>query len=96
MNWLLFGVLFLSPAVITLLAAAKGSEDNAVTVALIGSPIAGLCCGRICTKARGGSLGFLIVATFLLGVLFTIPIFILCFYGCLHGQSISGHQMIRS
>jgi hypothetical protein len=96
MNWLLFVGLFLTPAVLTLFAAAKGSEDNAGMISIIASPAAGLCCGRICANARGGSLGFQIAATLLLGVLFTIPIFILCFYGCLHGQSISKHQIIRS
>ena len=88
-NWIIFFIVLLAPALLTLCAAKAGVEGAAVGCPLIGGGIAGIVCGIMLGRRLGRTQG----AKVGLGILFTAVFgflsFALGFVGCMVG----GFQM---
>src|SRR5262245_12891537 len=84
-NWLVFFILLLAPAVLTLLAASAKVDGLAVGCPLVGGGIAGIVCGTMLARRVGRTSGSKILLGVVFAVLLGLLSFGLGFAGCMLG-----------
>jgi hypothetical protein len=91
-NWLIFFCALLAPPLLTMLTASTvGGRNESVSpaIALFGGGAGGIICGVL----LGLRLGKTVQARFVLGILLTFGMIIVCVMLCLAGCTIGGYQM---
>jgi hypothetical protein len=84
-NWLVFFILLLAPAVLTLLAASAKLDGLAVGCPLVGGGMAGIACGTMVARRVGRTPGSKMFLGIVFAVLLGLLSFGLGFAGCMLG-----------
>jgi hypothetical protein len=84
-NWLVFFILLLAPAVLTLFAASAKADGLAVGCPLFGGGMAGIACGTILARRVGRTLGGKVLLGVVFAALLGLLSFGLGFAGCMLG-----------